>query len=149
MEEDRIALSMDQPYIFYEEANDALGNLCQLQTTKLKYHGADGRLCVLGMCQDVTETVRIHRENAASKEAYEKAKEAYDKFVEIPDTEEAENKGIVRTKRFSLTPMTPEEAILQMEMLEHSFFVYSDPDTGKANIVYKRKDGGYGLLITE
>lgn len=74
MEEDRIALSMDQPYIFYEEANDALGNLCQLQTTKQKYHDADGRLCVLGMCQDVSETVRIHRENAASKEAYEKAR---------------------------------------------------------------------------
>jgi putative sigma-54 modulation protein len=45
--------------------------------------------------------------------------------------------------------MTSEEAILQMEMLEHSFFVFSDPDTGKANIVYKRNDGGYGLLITE
>ncbi|MBR4537566.1 MAG: GGDEF domain-containing protein [Clostridia bacterium] len=74
MEEDRIALSMDQPYIFYEEANDALGNLCQLQTTKQKYHDADGRLCVLGMSQDVSETVRIHRENAASKEAYEKAR---------------------------------------------------------------------------
>ncbi len=71
-------------------------------------------------------------------------------LAEIPDTEEAaENKGIVRTKRFSLTPMTSEEAILQMEMLEHSFFVFSDPDTGKANVVYKRKDGGYGLLITE
>ncbi len=70
-------------------------------------------------------------------------------LTEIPDVEETENKGIVRTKRFTLTPMTSEEAILQMEMLEHSFFVYSDPDTGKANIVYKRKDGGYGLLITE
>ena len=70
-------------------------------------------------------------------------------LAEIPDVEEAENKGIVRTKRFTLTPMTSEEAILQMEMLEHSFFVFSDPDTGKANIVYKRNDGGYGLLITE
>ena len=70
-------------------------------------------------------------------------------LAEIPDSEEAETKGIVKTKRFALTPMTSEEAILQMELLEHSFFVYSDPDTGKANIVYKRKDGGYGLLITE
>lgn len=70
-------------------------------------------------------------------------------LAEIPDSEETESKGIVRTKRFTLTPMTSEEAILQMEMLEHSFFVYSDPETGKANIVYKRKDGGYGLLITE
>ena len=69
---------------------------------------------------------------------------------EIPDTTEAaEEKGIVRTKRFSLAPMTSEEAILQMEMLEHSFFIYRDPEEGTTNVVYKRKDGGYGLLITE
>ena len=69
---------------------------------------------------------------------------------EIPDAENAaEEKGIVRTKRFTLVPMTSDEAILQMEMLEHSFFIYQDPESGKANVVYKRNDGGYGLLITE
>ena len=76
MEEDRVALSMDEPYIFYEEANDAVGNRHQLQTTKQKYYNADGRLCVLGMCQDVTKTIRIQRENAATKEAYENARNA-------------------------------------------------------------------------
>lgn len=71
-------------------------------------------------------------------------------LAEIPDAEDtAEETGIVRTKSFALTPMTAEEAILQMEMLEHSFFVFSDPDTGKANVVYKRSNGGYGLLKTE
>ena len=68
---------------------------------------------------------------------------------EIPDVAEAEETGIVRTKRFALTPMTSEEAILQMEMLEHSFFIYRDPEDGTTNVVYKRKGGGYGLLITE
>jgi len=68
---------------------------------------------------------------------------------EIPDAAEAEETGIVRTKRFALTPMTSEEAILQMEMLEHSFFIYRDPQEGTTNVVYKRKGGGYGLLITE
>ena len=73
-EEDRIALSMDTPYIFVEDVPDAAGNLRQLQTTKLKYTDAAGRQCVLGICQDMTDMVRIRREIATSKEAYEKAR---------------------------------------------------------------------------
>ena len=55
----------------------------------------------------------------------------------------------MRTKRFRLNPMTSEEAILQMEMLEHDFFVYKDGESGGVNVVYKRADGSYGLLETE
>ena len=73
-EEDRIALSMDTPYIFVEDVPDANGNRHQLQTTKLKYTDAAGRQCVLGICQDMTDMVRIRREIATSKEAYEKAR---------------------------------------------------------------------------
>ena len=73
-EEDRIALSMDTPYIFVEDVPDANGNRHQLQTTKLKYTDASGRQCVLGICQDMTDMVRIRREIATSKEAYEKAR---------------------------------------------------------------------------
>ena len=74
VEDDRMALSMEVPYIFYEDVPDAAGNRRQLQTTKLKYTDTAGRLCILGMCRDVTETVRIQRENATTKEAYEKAR---------------------------------------------------------------------------
>ena len=73
-DEDRIALSMDTPYIFVEDVPDATGNQHQLQTTKLKYTDASGRQCVLGICQDMTDMVRIRREIATSKEAYEKAR---------------------------------------------------------------------------
>jgi len=55
----------------------------------------------------------------------------------------------IRTKRFTLKPMTAEEAILQMNLLGHSFFVYADADTGETNVVYKRDDGAYGLIIPE
>ena len=72
--DDQMALSMDVPYIFYEDVPDAAGNPRQLQTTKLKYTDALGRQCVLGICQDVTDMVRIQRENATTKEAYEKAR---------------------------------------------------------------------------
>ena len=73
-EDDKIALSMDAPYIYFEDVPDAAGNRRQLQTTKLKYIDSAGRLCVLGMCQDVTDMVRVQRENATTKDAYEKAR---------------------------------------------------------------------------
>ena len=53
---------------------------------------------------------------------------------------------IVRHKQFSLRPMSPEEAIEQMELLGHSFFVYFDLDDETVNVVYKRHDGNYGVL---
>ncbi len=73
LEDDKTALSLTKPYIFYEESLDAAGNPRQLQTTKLKYTDMMGRLCVLGMCQDVTDLTRIQHEHAMTKEAYERA----------------------------------------------------------------------------
>ena len=76
-EEDRIALSMDEPYIFFENVPDGVGNQRQLQTTKLKYTDVFGRQCVLGICQDVTNMV---------KEDYEKARSANIIFTHIAQT---------------------------------------------------------------
>lgn len=59
VEEDRIALSMDEPYLFFEDVWDAAGNRQQFQTTKLKYVDSTGRLCLQGMCQDVTVIIRV------------------------------------------------------------------------------------------
>ncbi|MDQ0339922.1 putative sigma-54 modulation protein [Caldalkalibacillus uzonensis] len=56
---------------------------------------------------------------------------------------------IVRTKRFNLKPMDAEEAVLQMDLLGHNFFVFSDAETEKVSVVYKRKDGRYGLIQPE
>jgi putative sigma-54 modulation protein len=60
-----------------------------------------------------------------------------------------EEPAIVRHKRFPLRPMAPEEAIEQMELLGHSFFVFFNMDEEMANVVYKRHDGNYGLLQPE
>ncbi|HZG14256.1 MAG TPA: sigma 54 modulation/S30EA ribosomal C-terminal domain-containing protein, partial [Candidatus Bathyarchaeia archaeon] len=53
---------------------------------------------------------------------------------------------IVRTKRFDLKPMDAEEAVMQMDMLGHSFFVFQNSDTSDVNVVYRRHDGRYGLI---
>ena len=63
--------------------------------------------------------------------------------------EEEEKKKIVKTKSFNVKPMSEDEAILQMELLGHNFFVYEDADTSKVNVIYKRKDGNYGLIEPE
>lgn len=57
-----------------------------------------------------------------------------------------EEPRIIKRKTFDITPMDPDEAVLQMEMLGHSFLLYLDMDTDKVCVVYKRKDGNYGLI---
>lgn len=67
-------------------------------------------------------------------------------FVETDKTEKTEEPSIVKTKKFAIKPMDEEEAILQMELLRHSFFVFRNAETDEVNVVYKRKDGNYGLI---
>ncbi|HEY8463589.1 MAG TPA: ribosome-associated translation inhibitor RaiA [Bacillota bacterium] len=62
--------------------------------------------------------------------------------------EEAEPQ-IKRTKRFAIKPMSVEEAVMQMELLDHDFYVFSNSDTDEVNVVYRRKDGNYGLIEPE
>jgi putative sigma-54 modulation protein len=73
-------------------------------------------------------------------------REEYVPSVEIEEYEEYENETIVRKKEVFLKPIDEEEAIMQMELLGHSFFVFKNVDTEKINVVYKRKDGDYGVI---
>lgn len=74
----------------------------------------------------------------------------HDAFIDmgvydVPVEEETEF-NIIKTKSLSTKPMSNEEAILQMNLLGHSFFVYKNSETEQNNIVYKRKDGNYGVI---
>ncbi len=69
-------------------------------------------------------------------------------FIE-KESEPAEEIRIVRTKRFDIKPMYPEDACVQMELLGHSFFVFRNAETDETNVVYKRKGGTYGLIEPE
>ena len=53
---------------------------------------------------------------------------------------------IIRTKRFDLKPMLPEEAVMQMELLDKDFFIFANAGSGLVNVIYKRKDGNVGLI---
>ena len=63
--------------------------------------------------------------------------------------DEVADDNIVREKDLELEPLTTEEALLQMDLLGHDFFVYLDRDTANVHVLYRRKDGGYGLLRTK
>lgn len=90
-------------------------------------------------------------DDAVEPDLKEKTSELDDEINEEINggVEETSDIRIVRTKRFDLKPMDAEEAVLQMEMLGHNFFVFLDANTESTNIVYRRDDGDYGLIETD
>lgn len=91
--------------------------------------------------------IRKHK-TKVNRKWRENGKEA--QFVTAPessvDAQEETELEVVRTKQFDLKPMDVEEAILQMDLLGHKFYVYADGETDETQIVYKRNDGKYGLI---
>jgi putative sigma-54 modulation protein len=67
-------------------------------------------------------------------------------FPDWPESDTSDELKVVKKKKFELNPMTVDEAIVQMEMLEHTFFVFLNTETDSVNVVYRREDQDYGLL---
>ncbi len=86
-----------------------------------------------------------------AKQLREPLLEKYEAIVNSSEKveDDKEEFKIIKRKKFSSKPMSAEEAILQMNMLGHDFFVFADPETAETSIVYKRKDGNYGLIEIE
>ena len=90
--------------------------------------------------------IRKNKTRIAAKKNKEVKDFAYDYIQSIE--EESEEK-IVKRKKIEVKPMDEEEAILQMELLRHEFYLYKDIETGEPAIIYKRKDGDYGIIEAE
>lgn len=97
---------------------------------------------------DVLERQIRKNKTKLIKKLHENAFAADDDEV-IKDIEEERDYKVVKTKKFAIKPMTVEEAILQMNLLGHEFFMFLNWDTNKTNVVYRRKDGDYGLIEPE
>ncbi len=82
-DDDKKALSMEEPYIFFEDVPDAAGNQKQFQTTKLKFADETGRLYILGMCMDVTEVISIRKENEQTRAAYQEVLSTRDIYENV------------------------------------------------------------------
>lgn len=93
----------------------------------------------------------LERQIRKNKTRLEKKMKSGAFVIEEEDDDEYVEEGEfeIRVKTFSMRPMTVEEAILQMNLLGHEFFVFTDADTGLISVVYKRKAGSYGLIMPE
>ena len=90
---------------------------------------------------------KLERQLKKYKDKIQSKKPIKEEYVpEIEEYFEEEEPEVVRRKEVFLKPVDEEEAITQMELLGHSFFVFKNVETNKINVVYKRKDGGYGII---
>ena len=94
--------------------------------------------------------IRKNKTKLQSKKMKEKFSKdlIYDAIATLEDDSEEQNK-IVKRKSVEVKPMSEEEAILQMELLEHQFYIFKDSETNNIAVVYKRKEGNYGIIESE
>ena len=105
----------------------------------------------IDLLQDIIER-QLRRNRKKIIDRRQSAESVSTLFLENQADEEFEEEKeikIVRTKKFAMKPMDPEEACFQMEMSGHTFYVFLNSDTDEVNVVYKRKDGNYGLIEPE
>jgi putative sigma-54 modulation protein len=88
--------------------------------------------------------VKRYREKRSRRDAGRRANGT--RAEEPHFTAEQLERMIVKSKHFDLQPLTPDEATLELELIGHDFFVFSNVDTGRTNVVYRRRDGAYGLI---
>lgn len=136
-----VTLSMEKGRQKIEATINAKGTIFRAEeTTNDIYNGVDGVVEKLSsqMSRFKTKLQRKHKDHKEFQ------------FADLPEIagEELEEMRVVRRKQFDLKPMTVDEAIMQMELLEHTFFVFLNIESDTVNVVYKRKDNDYGLLET-
>ena len=90
---------------------------------------------------------QIRKNKAKLKKQVKKSEEFFNFDYELEEEEEQINK-VVKRKKFEMKPMSEEEAILELDLLDHDFYVYKDEKTGEVNVLYRRKDGNYGIIET-
>lgn len=103
-----------------------------------------------GMSDKLERQVRRYRGRQIDRWQGQKKSEAKGEALEpepfvVAEEDDIEAR-IVRTKQFQMKPMSAEEAALQLELLDHAFYVFTSADTGDINVVYRRRDGNYGLI---
>lgn len=122
--------------------------------------GANGTL-FRAVCEDADGDMRgaidesvsqIERKIRKNKTRLAKNLRSESVVPELPEEFELQEERefeLVRTKRFAVKPMSPDEAILQMNLLGHSFYVFRNTDGNAVAVVYRRNNGGYGMIVTE
>ena len=90
---------------------------------------------------------QIRKNKTKLKKQIKKSEEFFNFDFELANEDDQEN-NIVKRKSFEMKPMSEEEAILELELLGHDFYIFKDAKTNDINVLYKRKDGNYGIIET-
>ncbi|MDE7310682.1 MAG: ribosome-associated translation inhibitor RaiA [Eubacterium sp.] len=108
---------------------------------------SDDMYVTIDLVEEVIEAqLKKYRQKLVSQQ--QSAGNFKQEFIDSESAEEEEVQ-IIRSKKFGMKPMFPEDACVQMELLGHTFFVFRNAETDEVNVVYKRKDGNYGLIEPE
>ena len=108
---------------------------------------SDDMYVTIDLVEEVIEAqLKKYRQKLVSQ--HQNAESFKREFIESA-TEDDEEVQIIRSKRFGMKPMFPEDACVQMELLGHAFYVFRNAESDEVNVVYKRKDGHYGLIEPE
>jgi len=91
---------------------------------------------------------QIRKNKTKLKRQLKKSEEFFNFDYEIANEEDESDNRIVKRKSFEMKPMSEEEAILELELVGHDFYIYRDDKTNDINVLYKRKDGNYGIIET-
>ena len=102
------------------------------------------RLQVKGRNLEVSDSIRKYAEEKRRRR--QGRDNGLPPVTGVPVVEGEDEPVIVKAKQFAVKPMTPEEAVLQLELVGHDFFVFQNADTMDVNVVYRRRDGSYGLI---
>lgn len=102
----------------------------------------------IDLVEEVIESqLKKYRKKIIDK--YQSAANFSDEYIEEDDLDDESDIKIVKVKHFQFKPMDPEEACMQMELLNHNFFVFTNAETDEVNVVYKRKNNTYGIIEPE
>ncbi len=103
----------------------------------------------LDLVEEVLERqIKKYRSKLVEKDKRQNSGAFTDSFIN-EDSDEEQHIEIVKTKRFAVKPMDPVDACVEMELLDHNFYVFLNSDTDQVNVVYKRKGNTYGLIEPE
>lgn len=134
----KITVSIEKTMVAVEVTVTSAGLIFRAQERSMEMNDA------LDACVD--SIIRKIRKNKTKVEKRLHSAALDDYFVDEPVDEDADY-DVVRTKEIPVKPQSVDEAILQMNMLGHQFYMFLDADSGQVCVVYRRADGGYGLLI--
>jgi putative sigma-54 modulation protein len=102
---------------------------------------ADHKASIDQLVDKLERQVKRYREKRRSRRQQVPAAEIPEDAIPIDEAPR-----IAKSKQFAIKPMSPEEAVLQLELVGHDFFVFQNADSGEVNVVYRRRDGAYGLI---